>query len=40
MRVQAPSPAALSLCKRHIELGRTIELEANRPLYEELARPS
>jgi hypothetical protein len=38
MRVQALSPAALSLFKRHIELGRTIELEVNRPLYEELAR--
>ena len=38
MRVQALSPAALSRLKRHIELGHTIELEANRPLYEELAR--
>ncbi len=38
MRIQALSPAALSLFKRHIELGRTIDLEANRAGYEELAR--
>ena len=32
------SPAALALFKRHVELGRTIDLEANRAVYEELAR--
>ena len=32
------SPSALVLFKRHIELGRTVDLEVNRPLYEELAR--
>ena len=31
------SPSALALFKRHIELGRTVDLEVNRPLYEELA---
>jgi hypothetical protein len=38
MRVETLSPAALSLFRRHIELGRTIDLEANRGAYEELAR--
>ena len=32
------SPAALDLFKRHVELGRTIDIEANRAAYEELAR--
>jgi hypothetical protein len=32
------SPSALALFKLHIELGRTVDLEVNRPLYEELAR--
>ena len=32
------SPSALALFKRHIELGRTVDLEVNRPVYEELAR--
>jgi hypothetical protein len=32
------SPAAISLFRRHVELGRTIDLEANRHVYEELAR--
>ncbi len=35
---RALSPSALALFKRHIELGRTVDLEVNRPLYEELAR--
>ena len=34
----ALSPSALALFKRHVELGRTIDLEANRSVYEELAR--
>jgi hypothetical protein len=32
------SPAAIVLFRRHVELGRTIDLDANRPVYEELAR--
>jgi hypothetical protein len=32
------SESALSLFKRHVELGRTIDIEANRHVYEELAR--
>jgi hypothetical protein len=35
---KALSPSALALFKRHIDLGRTIDLEANRAVYEELAR--
>ena len=31
------SPAALDLFRRHVELGRTIDIEANRAVYEELA---
>ncbi len=38
MKTQTISPAALSLFRRHVELGRTIDLEANRAVYEELAR--
>jgi hypothetical protein len=38
MKTAALSPAALSLFRRHVELGRTIDLEANRAVYEELAR--
>jgi hypothetical protein len=37
MQLQTLSAEALSLFKRHIELGRTIDLEANRAVYEELA---
>ncbi len=37
MKTQTLSPAALSLFRRHVELGRTIDLEANRAVYEELA---
>jgi hypothetical protein len=32
------SNAALALFRLHFELGRTIDLEANRAIYEELAR--
>jgi hypothetical protein len=32
------SESALALFKRHVELGRTIDIEANRAVYEELAR--
>jgi hypothetical protein len=35
---KALSPSALALFKRHVEHGRTIDLEANRAAYEELAR--
>ena len=35
---KALSRPALALFKRHIEIGRTIDLAANRSLYEELAR--
>ncbi len=38
MKTQTLSPAALSLFRRQVELGRTIDLEANRAVYEELAR--
>jgi hypothetical protein len=38
MGPKALSSSALALFKRHVELGRTIDLEANRPVYEELAR--
>jgi hypothetical protein len=32
------SQAAVNLFRRHLELGQTIDLEANRPVYEELVR--
>ncbi len=35
---EAFSPSALALFKRHVEHGRTIDLEANKAAYEELAR--
>jgi hypothetical protein len=35
---KALSPSARALFGRHVELGRTIDLEANRATYEELAR--
>ena len=35
---KALSPSALALFKRHIELGRTIDVEVNRAVYDELAR--
>jgi hypothetical protein len=38
MGPKALSPSALALFKRHVELGRTIDLEANRAVYEELVR--
>jgi hypothetical protein len=38
MIAKALSPSALALFKRHIELGRTIDVEVNRAVYEELAR--
>jgi hypothetical protein len=37
MKLQTLSTEALTLFKRHVELGRTIDLEANRAVYEELA---
>jgi hypothetical protein len=38
MGPKALSPSALALFNRHVELGRTIDLEANRAVYEELVR--
>jgi hypothetical protein len=38
MKTATLSAEALSLFRRHVELGRTIDLEANRAVYEELAR--
>jgi hypothetical protein len=38
MGPKALSPSALALFKRHVELGRTTDLEANRAVYEELVR--
>ncbi len=38
MKAATLSPAALALFRQHVELGRTIDLEANRAVYEELAR--
>jgi hypothetical protein len=38
MHTTTLSASALALFKRHVELGRTIDIEANRPVYEELAR--
>jgi hypothetical protein len=38
MKTVGLSPAAIALFCRHVELGRTIDLQANRPAYEELAR--
>ena len=37
MKTTTLSAEALSLFRRHVELGRTIDVEANRAVYEELA---